>query len=843
MRENRINLGAIDVRRSRFDKVIEWLLVGLLAFMPLAFGVVHAWSEELVIALSGVIVVCFLLKLLVHRGQKLIWSWAYVPIGLFLFVVVLQLIPLPSQLVSIISPNTAALKTELLGDLPDAETQLKSMSLSFYPNATKHDLRLVLSVVAVFVVVLNVYRRSDQIKRLLMAIALIGFIVAVITLAQNLFSNCKIYWFISSRHCNGYSGPFVNHSHYGQFMNLSIGAALGLFIVKLRETFAGEKVTPTAAFEHLGFRSAKLLWLLVAVMSIGAATVFISLTRGGMISMLLAIAFTTGLFAWQRSLKAHGWMMVVTALIAFTCVLYVGFDAVYDRLASLRDFDEAQGGRLQILKDIAVAWTVFPVLGTGLGTHSVVYPMFDRSTITALAAHAENEYAQVLEETGLVGLGLLIILGIIVWSSCVRNVRSTKQPISSAAYGLCFGISAILIHSLSDFGQHLPANAILSAIFCALLLTLARSGQNSNRRSSQVLTPSQNSTVLRATILFGVCVLWGWALIGANNARIAETYWQKALDIEEGLIDRDWQRTDAEYADLISHVATAVNYQPDNIRYRHWLNVYRWRSISQVKNPDTSEIIISDDVLPTIRGIVTEFQKALVVCPTYGPSYSMVGQIRKFILNDDSGAEMIRKGFRLAPCDPVACFFAGYIDVLEGKDQDCIKKFARAVELDRNLFKDVVDIYVHQLSRPYLAISVAGDDIVWLSHVVNVLEDMQYNDLAEQAREKMKVLLEARCPELGAPGSVFARLGSIYSKQDNNKAAVECYRQALAREYNQVYWRLELAKLLVKMGKIQEAMYEAKICLQLRPQLKAAKTFVADLSVHPAVLAEDIAAP
>ncbi len=38
-------------------------------------------------------------------------------------------------------------------------------------------------------------------------------------------------------------------------------------------------------------------------------------------------------------------------------------------------------------------------------------------------------------------------------------------------------------------------------------------------------------------------------------------------------------------------------------------------------------------------------------------------------------------------------------------------------------------------------------------------------------------------------------------------------------------------------------MTEAKICLQLRPQLKAVETFVADLSVHPAVLAEEIASP
>lgn len=119
------------------------------------------------------------------------------PVGVFLLVATLQLVPLPVGLVSFISPNTAAVKTELLSDLPNADTLLKSMTFSFYPNATKHDLRLALAVAAVFVVVLNVFRRPDQIKRPLMVIALIGGIIALIALAQNLLGNGKIYGFES----------------------------------------------------------------------------------------------------------------------------------------------------------------------------------------------------------------------------------------------------------------------------------------------------------------------------------------------------------------------------------------------------------------------------------------------------------------------------------------------------------------------------------------------------------------------------------------------------------------------------------------------------------------------
>lgn len=819
--------------------------MALLAFMPLAFGIVHAWSEEIVIAVVGAMTVCFLLRCLFHRRQELIWTWAYVPIALFLVVAAIQLIPLPARLVSIVSPNTVTLRTELLGDLPGAETLLESMPISLYSNGTKHDLRLVLAVTAVFVIVLNVFRRSDQIKRLLTAIALIGGLVAAITLAQNLFGNGKIYWFISSTNTKGYSGPFVNHNNYGQFMNLSVGAALALFMVRLHEAFAGKKLTPTVAFECLSWRSSKSIWLLLAIMSIGAATVFISLTRGGMIGLLAAMALTTALFASQRSLKGHGWVMVGVGLFAFVCVLYVGFDAVYERLASLRAFGKAEGGRFQILKDIAVAWTVFPALGTGLGTHSVVYPMFDRSIITSLAAYAENEYAQVLEETGFVGLGLLILIGIAVCAGCLRSIRHNERPVHLAAYGLSFGLVAVLVQSLTDFGQHLPANAVLSAVFCALLLGLARSEQDSGKRwrQRQRLVPSVSSTVLRTTVLLGVCALWSWTLVSANNARLAEAHWQKVYDAENSLSAKNWQGTDAEYADLISHATAAVDCQPDNITYRHRLNVYRWRSLCRAMDSNPAEMIARDGLMPAIHDIVGELHKSLVVCPTHGPTYSMVGQIEKFILNDDSGAERIRRGFRLAPCDPITCFVAGRLDMLEGRTEDCTAKFDRAVQLDGSLFRDVADIYVNQLSRPHLALSAAGDDIGRLSYVLEMLEYMQYDDLAEEARTKVQRLLEAKCAEPDAPASVYAHLAGIHSRQGNNQAALECYRQALAREYGQIQWRLELAAILVKMGRAQEAMSEAKICLRLHPRLDTAEKFVADLSVHPTVVAQKDTSP
>jgi len=706
-----------------FDKLIEWLVVSLIAFMPFAFGAVQAWSEEIVIALAAAICICFLLKLVFQKDANLVWSRAYIPVVLFILAIIFQLIPIPANILGVISPNTASIKKELLGDLANSNELLQSMTVSFYPHATKHDLRLILAVAGVFFVVINVYHRAEQIKRLLAAVAIVGGSVAMLALAQNLFGNGMIYWLMPTDNGEAYSGTFINHSHYGQFMNLSIGAALGLSIVKANEICRAKKITLPFVFECLTSPAARLIWLLFAVIVLGAATIFMSLTRGGIVSMLVAAGFTTLVLSSRRSLKGGGWIMTLMAMGAFICVLYIGFDAVYDRLATLRELHEYKG-RWQILKDLSVSFGRFPVLGTGLGTHEVVYPMFDRSTMPSLAAYAENEYAQTTEETGLIGLATLVSFGAIVWVSYVRNIRNASVPIRSAAYGLGFGLVAIMLHSISDFGQHLPANAMLSAVFCALLLTLARVGQKGNPTGPPINRPEvHRDKNLRFAALICVSGISIWALLGADSARVAKAHWKKAITIEQSLAEQNWQGTKNEYVDLISHAAAAADYEPENIKYKHWLNVYRWHYISRMTDPNTGEVIMAPQALEFVQRIVDELNQARTLCPTFGAIYCVLGQLERFILDDPSGVERIRKGFKLAPCDPTACLVAGFLDASEGRIEDSFKKLEKAVQLDGKLFRDVVNVYINHVNRPDLAVAIAGDNTDRLSYIANLLAD------------------------------------------------------------------------------------------------------------------------
>lgn len=863
-----------DERGDRFDRAIEWLLIGLLAFMPFAYGAVQAWSEEVVIAVAAAISLCFLLKMAVARELPLTWTWAYVPVAAFILIAAVQLAPLPASLVRIISPNTVAQKADLLSDLDSASVPLTSVPLSFYPYATRHDLRLALAVAAVFVVVVNVIRRPAQISRLLCAVAAIGTAVFALALAQDVLGTDKIYWFGPFVGGGARSGPFINHSHYAQFANLCIAAALGLIYMKVHGDFACRPVTPISIAEYLGSPQARLVWALSAVTMIGAATVFLSLSRGGMISMMIAGTFTTLVLSARKSLRGAGWIMALMGLGAFICVLYIGFDAVYQRLGTLGAMSGLQGSRRQILQDVAVAWTRFPLVGTGLGSHEVVYPMFDRSTVPALAAHAENEYAQAAEETGALGFAALAAFGIIVWRSYARTIRTIRVPVQFAAYGLGFGLAAVLAHSLSDFGQHLPANAFLSAVFCALLLRLPHvapdeevlpegtsavgrrwvAAASAACRWSAHLPSTQPSVLPRPAEIHGfgtwpgfglrrrlgwiglaiAASVWAGALFEADAARRSEAFWTRALPAERSLKDRGWQGSDQEYVYLLCDASGAQERQPDNIKYCHWLNVYRWCAISRAVNRGTARLALPPEGVEFAARIAAEFKRALRSCPTFGPSWCVLGQLEKMVLaRAEEGARHIKRGRTLAPCDPTVCFVSGLLCAEGGDAEAAFSEWQRAAQLDERLFREAALMFIGALRRPELSCRLATDNPTRLVELEKILGDRpDHPELLSEVRADVVRLLERDCQRTGTPAWEFAQLAQEYRQDGRRDEAIRMYRQALALNYSDMDWRLALAELLAEAGALEEAAHEANIVMQFRPEHAAARSLAESLSVR-----------
>ncbi len=839
----RITLPAEAEPLTKFDSAIEWLLYGVLIFSPAAMGVVHSWSELIFVGLCAGIAICLALKLLVRRDLRIVWNWSYLPVGLFILLALVQLISLPSALIGAIAPQGLTLRTSLVSDLPQPTSALKRLTVSFYPLATRHDLWLMLSCATIFFAVVNVFRRRQQIRRLLFAITLVAAAVILLALLQDVARTNAIYfkWLSPSGFAN--SGPFANHSHFSQFMSLSIGAAIGLMLIRLREMTSLARFLPSSLGERIHLPEFRVIWLCAFVIVTGALAIFLSMSRAGITSTLLASIFIAIMMARHRRMRPQGWIMLLLALFLAAGFSYGLFSVTYDRWINAHHITSARD-RWQTIRDAFTAWRTSPIVGTGLGTNAVIFPMFDRSESSAVSVYADNDYAQAAIEMGIVGLVLVLAFLTLTWINFARGIRKGASRTCVAAFGLGFGLFAVMLHGSSDYGQHIPAIGALTAITCGLLVTLSRlqpGTESTLEFLDPMITPSRFTPILRLATTVAVAFVSFYALSDLNASRQADAFANQASVIAADLEQKDWQDTNEAFAALLTAAESAVHAQPQDMTRRYWLNVYRWRSISRVTDDESGSLLMSPESTEFARQILTDLNDQRLICPTFPEPYGLAGQIEAFILEDTAaGYAHIRTAQALQPNDDLACFNVGLIDALEGRFDESIAHMQKANRLNHSMLEQAVHVYLDRVDRPDLAIAVAHGDAGWLIQVAQLLDE-DHVELRKAALLEAMTLLKERCREPGATSDTFATAASLCWDHQDYVGAAEHYRRALDSDYGQVQWRVALARSLAKSGQADQAMQEARICLRLDSQTVAAQQLIQELSLqgHPSPITRD----
>jgi hypothetical protein len=112
----------------------------------------------------------------------------------------------------------------------------------------------------------------------------------------------------------------------------------------------------------------------------------------------------------------------------------------------------------------------FLLTGSGGGTFAGVFPGYrDASLIPLHFAHAHNDHLEFQLEYGLIGSVLLGSLVVVSLTAAVRVIRYRRDPLARGmAFATLLGVTAIMIHSLTDFNLHIPANAALFMVLLAL---------------------------------------------------------------------------------------------------------------------------------------------------------------------------------------------------------------------------------------------------------------------------------------------------------------------------------------------------------------------------------------
>lgn len=840
---------------QRDDVVLVALIAGTIAFAALALGAVQAWSEQVVQAGAAATAAATAWQAMRVRRAALAGDpaaaplpawWVVTPVALFLLLVVVQLFPLPAGVVSALSPEAMRLRRELLADLPDLESRLATSTLTLYAEGGWRQLRMLLCAAAVFLAAASLAPSRPARRRLTWSLLVVGAAVAAIAIGHQVLGVEAIWNRFTVPRPPARSAPFINHSHFAQFMNLSIGFALATALWAAHEFRADRR--PRSASDWLdAARQGQVNGLILAAVAAAAmvAALTLSGSRGGLIALAAGLVAMLGAGAATPAGRGGGrpaLLLLGAGVIVAAALTWAVSDHAHRRIAGLAE-PAAGGDRLLILQGLVPAWKAFPVAGTGLGTFEFVYPMYDRTRAINLTTHAENEYAHVLTEAGVPGLALAIwFLAAVGW--CVARCLRRGGPSGQVALGLLFGVVAILVHSLGDFGQHLPANALMTAAACGLIVGMAR---RASRGSSPAGAPG--GAGVRATRMAIAAAGVGIALVAllpqADATRRAEAAARSARPIVADLQAAGWSAGDDAFAAALGPLTRAVELRPGDVRHRFDLNVLRYYAITRNASGTLPRVAATapatqpadparvEQARRNAARVVGELNAIRLLCPTFGEAYSMAGQIRRSMGDDVTGRALMAQAMRLSTYDGVTMLFNAEEAMAAGNVEEAKRLFRSAIDLLAVSDEAVIERFAGQYGRPDDALAFAGDRRHLLRAAAEALRRHGHAAQAAEAERRGEAALRREAEEPAAPAAVDHEMARLLQKNGDRDGAIKQLRRAVLRQPDRAEWRLELARLLADAGDVGGAIEQVEAAIRHRGNSPQAARMLEELRSRP----------
>ena len=429
--------------------MISYSLVAVIALAALLFGSVEAWALAIVGTLATA-----LFAYSVFAGSEAFGLKSSRPFLIAAFAVMavplIQLVPMPADVVGLLSPEAAALKNIAAG-------ASGFINLSLNPYATINEAARLAVYLMLFLVALLAMKPGEGTEQAVRALVVFGFALAVFALIQKATGTNAIYWFRVPAHSDYHVGPFVSRNHYAGFIEMIIPFGLAFGIM------ASE-------------RAKKALWFFFSV--IMAVSLFFSLSRGGMTSFVSGL-FAFGLVMAGISGKARRLVPLIFFAVAVICyLLFLGLGPLIDRFEQSGVTDMARFSTWEAAVGI---FTDFPVFGSGLGTFQYIYPRYQPLTTPGFWDHAHNDYIELLVETGITGIAAAAFFLYLVIRNILTSTGRNLHPALRSAF--CASIVSLAVHSTMDFNLHIPSNAML--FFVVLGLGAGMKGRECSRSDAQ----------------------------------------------------------------------------------------------------------------------------------------------------------------------------------------------------------------------------------------------------------------------------------------------------------------------------------------------------------------------
>ncbi len=468
-----------------FRKVIDYGILGLIVFSPLPAASVYEWSILVIQLVVLVMLAAYALMTEKPRSNALLlkslkWPKALFS-GFFIFLAI-QIIPLPKFLVRILSPSSYTFQKNFTPDF----ASLKLISFSLIPA---HTLREGLEVLTYFLLgflIIRTVTEQKQIMRIFQVLVGMGLFQALYGMFELYNKNPRILFYKKMYNLDSVCGTFVNRNHFSGYMEMVIPLAVGLVIARL-DLFSLMNLRWKDRLAHLSDKRLSVSLIFSLGIVVMALAVVFSQSRSGMFLLVFSFILIFGsiLLFFKQAAHERKWsrnFIAVVFIIIIVVSLYIGIDATIDRFALDKLLRE---GRPTYWADTAEIFADYPLVGTGLGTFPSLYPDREGEEVLIRLYHAHNDYIEYLAELGLIGMVLVLggILYVLVKSFLVWKDRRHPE-VKGLGLGGIVAVVCILIHSLTDFNLHIPANRLLFSVVLSLTAVVVFYKKNENKNAN-----------------------------------------------------------------------------------------------------------------------------------------------------------------------------------------------------------------------------------------------------------------------------------------------------------------------------------------------------------------------
>lgn len=816
-------------------RVVDASLAGTLLLLPWCMGGRHPLGE-LVLA---VLAVAAALAWGVHRltsSEHSTWRRSpadAIAAGAVLLVLV-QLLPLPSAVLNVLSPHLRQLLPlwQSASSNPAALGQWNTISLA--PFATQGGLIVALSYALLVLTAIQRIQRIDDIERLLRWTAISVTAMAGFGLVQYFTSNGKFLWFYQHpfRHTFGaVNGMFINKNHFAHLMALGIGPLLWC----VQRSFSQAERTPGNDKRWLGWLAALAVVLLAAAMTF---------SRGGIAMVVLATLVCGGLF--RRACLLRGKLLWGAAGVsaALACSLGIhGYATLAQRMeqvtsGSLTELDQ-DGGRRRIWQTDIKALGDFFISGAGVGSHRYVYPMYLPETLETEFTHAENGYLQIALETGLPGVALLITALValsVATATAIRHAPNERFAACAAAVTAAMAVSAV--HSLVDFAWYIPACMATTLLLVACLLRLHQLS-----RPTTTVNTWRLPVPLVATACACVAILGMWMTLQTSRATLAAPHWDAYLEF--AFSARARQGREEPTADVIEHLQQIVKWTPRDARahlrlagacLRRFETLQAQSTVpmplNQIRDAALASQFTSRDPLDAwlARAIGPRRQyldvalwhtrRAMANCPLEGEAYVYLAEL-SFLdgTSESSKPALVDQALRVRPYDGGVLLCAGSEAALAGNLSTAFDFWRRALATGPAMQRQIVDLLAGAQMPAEALIAAFRPDLP----VVRLM-DSKYSATSDQ--RQLRPLLEYYA-ETGKravadlngteAAALWLELHGVYHRLGQADRELAALERAAALAANNYEIRHALGTALARSGQFAAAEEQLKWCATRKP--------------------------